>query len=115
MAKTHPIATPYVVKPNGQGSSKSVYIIRDEEPKQRAAIAADVEMGETLLSKAIFPGRELTVAVKDGEALCVTEIIPEMAGMTMKKNMARTPPNTFVPQICPICHRTLPRLGVKSP
>ena len=30
VAKSDPIATPYVVKPNGQGSSKSVYIVKDE-------------------------------------------------------------------------------------
>ena len=76
VAKHHPIAVPYVVKPNGQGSSKSVYIIRDDDPEQRVVIANDVEMGELVVVESYIPGRELTVAVKDGEALCVTEIIP---------------------------------------
>ncbi len=75
VANAHPIATPYVVKPNGQGSSKSVYIIRDEDTNQRAAIAEDVDMGEQVVAESYIPGRELTVAVKDGEAICVTEII----------------------------------------
>ena len=75
VAKSHPIATPYVVKPNGQGSSKSVYIVKDESSNQRAAIANDIEMGEEVVVEAYIPGRELTVAVKDGEAICVTEII----------------------------------------
>ena len=75
VAKSHPIATPYVVKPNGQGSSKSVYIIKDESSNQRAAIANDIEMGEEVVVEAYIPGRELTVAVKDGKAICVTEII----------------------------------------
>ena len=74
--KAHPIGTPYVVKPNGQGSSKSVYIVHDQDSKQGAAIAADTEMGELVVVESYIPGRELTVAVKDGEAICVTEIIP---------------------------------------
>ncbi len=77
IAQNHPIPVPYVVKPNGQGSSKSVYIIRDDDPEQRAVIADDVDMGERVVVESYIPGRELTVAVKDGEALCVTEIIPK--------------------------------------
>ena len=75
VAENHPIAMPYVVKPNGQGSSKSVYIVWDDKSNQSAAIAADIEMGERVVVEAYIPGRELTVSVKDGEAICVTEII----------------------------------------
>ena len=75
VAKSHPIALPYVVKPNGQGSSKSVYIIKGDVSEQGTAIANDVEMGEKVVVESYIPGRELTVAVKDGEAICVTEII----------------------------------------
>ena len=77
VAKDHPIATPYVVKPNGQGSSKSVYIIQGDDSDQKAVIAADKDMGEKVVVETYIPGRELTVAVKDGEAICVTEIIPK--------------------------------------
>ncbi len=77
VARTHPIDMPYVVKPNGQGSSKSVYIIRDDDSAPREAIAADIEMGEQVVVESYIPGRELTVAVKDGVAICVTEIIPQ--------------------------------------
>ena len=75
VAKTHPIALPYVVKPNGQGSSKSVYIVKDDDSDQRRAIAEDIDMGDQVVVESYIPGRELTVAVKDGEAICVTEII----------------------------------------
>ncbi len=77
VANAHPIEPPYVVKPNGQGSSKSVYIVRDDESAQdiRAAIAEDVDMGDLVVVERYIPGRELTVAVKDGEAICATEII----------------------------------------
>ena len=77
IVKKHPIATPYVVKPNGQGSSKSVYIIQEDDSEQRAAIAVDHDMGDKVVVETYIPGRELTVAVKDGEAICVTEIIPK--------------------------------------
>ena len=77
VAKAHPIAVPYVVKPNGQGSSKSVYIIHGDDHKQRDEILSDVDMGDRVVVETYIPGRELTVAVKDGEAICVTEIIPK--------------------------------------
>jgi len=77
VAAKHPIVPPYVVKPNGQGSSKSVYIIEGDDKAQRAKIASDHEMGEQVVVERYIPGRELTVAVKDGEAICVTEIIPK--------------------------------------
>ncbi|RKQ71710.1 D-alanine--D-alanine ligase [Litorimonas taeanensis] len=76
-AKSHPIPVPYVVKPNGQGSSKSVYIIHDEKTNLSSAIAEDKEMGESVIVEAYIPGRELTVAVMDDRALAVTEIIPQ--------------------------------------
>ena len=75
VAKSHPIPVPYVVKPNGQGSSKSVYIVKDDRSNQRAAIANDKDMGDDVVVETYIPGRELTVAVKDGKAICVTEII----------------------------------------
>lgn len=77
VAKNHPIALPYVVKPNGQGSSKSVYILRDEASNMSAAIAEDTEMGDEVIVETFVPGRELTVAVMHDRALGVTEIIPQ--------------------------------------
>ena len=75
ITKAHPIATPYVVKPNGQGSSKSVYIIKGDVSEHGTTIADDVDMGDEVVVESYIPGRELTVAVKDGKAICVTEII----------------------------------------
>ena len=75
VAKAHPISTPYVVKPNGQGSSKSVYIVKGDASEFGAKIENDVDMGEEVVVESYIPGRELTVAVKDGKAICVTEII----------------------------------------
>jgi len=75
-AREHPMEPPYVVKPNAQGSSVGVYIIQEgDEPA--AEMAGNKDMGELVLVEAFIPGRELTVAVMDGKALAVTEIIPK--------------------------------------
>ena len=67
---------PMSSKPNGSGSSASVYIVREETPKLLAAICHDDGLGDEPIYEAYIPGRELTVSIKDGRALCVTEIIP---------------------------------------
>ncbi|QYZ68490.1 D-alanine--D-alanine ligase [Neotabrizicola shimadae] len=67
----HVLAPPYVVKPNNEGSSVGVYIVREgaNAPRLAATMPAEV-MVETYV-----PGRELTVAVMGDRALCVTDII----------------------------------------
>ena len=75
-AEAHPMERPYVAKPNGQGSSHSIYIVKEGEAPA-AAMAENEAMGELILAEKFVPGRELTVAVMDGKALAVTEIIPQ--------------------------------------
>jgi D-alanine-D-alanine ligase len=77
VSKSHPIALPYVVKPNGQGSSQSVYIIDGDDDSHSTAIAEDIDMGDEVIVESYIPGRELTVAVMNDRALAVTEIIPQ--------------------------------------
>jgi len=74
-ARAHPIDPPYVVKPNAQGSSVGVYIIKEGDAPA-AQMADNEDMGELVLVEKFIAGRELTVAVMDGKALGVTEIIP---------------------------------------
>ena len=69
--------TPYVVKPNGSGSSASVYLVFEETPDTLDAIRNDSGLGEHPIVERYIPGRELTVAVMDGRAMSVTEIVPE--------------------------------------
>ena len=68
---------PYVVKPDGSGSSASVYIVHEETSDLLAKIASDENLDPHALVERYIPGRELTVAVMDGRALTVTEIIPK--------------------------------------
>lgn len=80
-AKAHPMAPPYVVKPNAQGSSVGVFIVREganRPPEQ--LLDPDWTFGEEVLVEEFIGPRECTVAVlgeKTGaRALAVTEILP---------------------------------------
>ncbi|MCQ2965354.1 MAG: D-alanine--D-alanine ligase [Alphaproteobacteria bacterium] len=70
---------PYVLKPISDGSSVGVYIIKEEDSKK------PFEMGkypynenDKILAEEYIPGRELTVAVLNGKALGVLEIVPNL-------------------------------------
>ena len=76
VAKAHPFAPPYVVKPNGQGSSVGVFIVKPNDAPL-AALVDEVEMGEYVIVEKYVPGRELTVTVMGDRALAVTEIVPK--------------------------------------
>jgi D-alanine-D-alanine ligase len=76
-AKAHPMAVPYVVKPNSGGSSFGVFIVREganRPPEQ--LLDPDWSYGETVIVEEFIPGRELTTAVLGDRALAVTEILP---------------------------------------
>lgn len=71
-ATGHPVQPPYVVKPVDQGSSVGVHIVKDGNnfrPNEE-----NWTFGRHVLVERFIPGRELCVAVMDGEALTVTEI-----------------------------------------
>ena len=76
---TIPLTPPYIIKPNREGSSVGIYIIREGD-NRIPDIAQNWDFGEILIEQYI-PGRELTVTVvstngNDAEALTVTEIMP---------------------------------------
>jgi D-alanine-D-alanine ligase len=77
-AKAHPMPAPYVVKPNAQGSSVGVFIVREganRPPEQ--LLDPEWTFGEEVLVEEFIDGKELTVAVMHGRgALAVTEILP---------------------------------------
>ena len=65
---------PYVLKPNNEGSSVGVEIILTAEEEQNM-LARDWVHGAGVMQEEFVPGREVTVAVKDGEAMEVIEIL----------------------------------------
>lgn len=69
----HVMAPPYVVKPNDEGSSVGVYIVRQGD---NAAPLSD-DMPDEVMVEAYAPGRELTTAVMGDRALGVTEIVTD--------------------------------------
>jgi len=67
-----PVEPPYVIKPIDQGSSVGVHIVREGDNYRPTR--SDWPFGDAVLVERYVPGRELTVAVWDGEAMAVTEI-----------------------------------------
>lgn len=74
-----PLPRPYVLKPVNEGSSVGVAIVRDGgnygDPIARGSKGPWQEFPR-LLAEPFIPGRELTVAVLNDEALAVTELKP---------------------------------------
>ena len=80
VARGHVIPPPYVIKPNAEGSSVGVYLIKDGDAPQAEVGAADWTYGEEVMVEPYIAGRELCVTVL-GEAggpraLTVTDITP---------------------------------------
>ena len=69
----HVMPPPYVVKPNNEGSSVGVYIVREGSNVPRLADT----MPETVMVETYAPGREMTVTVMGDRALAVTDIITD--------------------------------------
>jgi len=68
------MAPPYVVKPNREGSSVGVTIIRDDQ--DRLPLRNDWPYGPDVMVEHYIEGRELTVSVLGDRPLGVTEISP---------------------------------------
>jgi D-alanine-D-alanine ligase len=73
VAARHVMEPPYVVKPNNEGSSVGVYIVREGSNAPRLADT----MPEMVMVETYAPGRELTTAVLGDQALTVTDIITD--------------------------------------
>jgi D-alanine-D-alanine ligase len=69
----HVLPAPYVVKPNNEGSSVGVYIVREGSNAPRLAAS----MPETVMVETYAPGRELTTTVMGDRALGVTDILTD--------------------------------------
>ena len=67
----------HVIKPRNDGSSVGVVIVKADSKSPPARSQWDIDT--ELIAEPYIPGRELTVSVLDGTALCVTEIKPKVA------------------------------------
>jgi len=77
-AREHVMPPPYVVKPNAEGSSVGVFLVFEgaNSPPQDL-IAPSWTYGDEVMIEPYIAGLELSVAVMDGKALTVTEIVPK--------------------------------------
>ena len=75
VAKAHPMAPPYVVKPVNEGSSVGVLIVHaDHAHPPQELTRADWDFGDTVLVEQFVAGRELTCAVLGDRATGVIDI-----------------------------------------
>lgn len=74
IANGNALPPPYVLKPNNEGSSVGVEIILTAEEEQNM-LARDWVHGDGIMQEEFVPGREMTVAVRDGKAMEVIEIL----------------------------------------
>src|SRR5690606_16366153 len=66
---------PLIVKPNREGSTVGLTVVRDTQ-SLLDAVAVALACDEEVVIERYIAGRELTVGVLGGEALAVGEIIP---------------------------------------
>lgn len=70
----HPLPTPYVIKPNNEGSSVGVYLVSEAD---NAPPVLSQDMPDTVMVEAFAPGREMTATVLGDRALTVTDILTD--------------------------------------
>lgn len=76
-AERHVFPPPYVIKPNAQGSSVGVFIVReDQQHPPQELYAEDWAFGDHVLVERYVAGKELTCAVMGDVALGVIDIVP---------------------------------------
>jgi D-alanine-D-alanine ligase len=70
-----PFGLPCVVKPSGEGSSVGVALVKDAASLPRACAEAAGLKGDIIVERYV-KGKEVQVAVLDGKALGVIEVVP---------------------------------------
>jgi D-alanine-D-alanine ligase len=70
------IGFPCIIKPNDQGSTVGLKLVKDESEVEEGIIIAQQYSSKVLVEKYI-PGREITVSILINEALPVLEIVPK--------------------------------------
>jgi D-alanine-D-alanine ligase len=102
------VGYPLVVKPSREGSSVGVSIVRSEEGIERAIAEAKKHHGEVLIEEYI-EGREINVAILDGEVLGDVEVRPAVEFYTYEAKYQRNDTQYLTP--APISEEEHARLG----
>ena len=94
-----PLPRPFVVKPCNEGSSIDVAIVGEDDPP---FASRPWRWGESVLVEAYVPGREITVAVKDGpRPRRARKSAPATGSTTTSRNTLRGRRATSPPLPCP--------------
>jgi len=90
VAKGHVIPPPYVIKPNAEGSSVGVYLVREGEPPCAAPGEAGWVWGEQVMVEPFIAGKELAVTVlgeRSGpRALTITVLPPHVFERALRES-----------------------------
>lgn len=90
---------PYVAKPNADGSSVGVTIVRT--PEEHEKLVQNWEQGAYKLVEEYIPGRELSVAVLNDEFLGTVEIVPKVGFYDFKNKYTAGTTDHIVPAPIP--------------
>lgn len=109
------LGLPVIVKPNGQGSTVGLTLVRDADDLAKA-IELAARFDAAVMIEQYIPGRELTVGILDDEALAVGEIIPltgEVFDYTAKYQ-AGAAREIFPADLAPATTDTVRALGLRA-
>ena len=91
---------PYVIKPNDNGSSVGVFIVRSVSDRDQALQNWTDDTPH--LVEQYIPGRELSVAVLDGKGIGIVEIVPQTGYYDFKNKYTDGGARHLIP--APIAH-----------
>jgi D-alanine-D-alanine ligase len=74
LGSVHPMASPYVLKPNSEGSSLGTWFVLSDDTLPPSP---SLDLPNTFLVEKFVPGRDLSVGVVRDKAMVVTEIVSE--------------------------------------
>ena len=109
------IGYPAIVKPNGQGSTVGLTLVRAAVDLE-GAIAAAARFDAEVMVERYVPGRELTVGILDGTPLAVGEIVPAVGPIFdyAAKYQAGGADEIFPADLAPALARRVQELGLKA-
>ncbi len=116
LAKGHPIAPPYVLKPVVEGSSVGVVIVPVGQNAPPAAVMAhDWAHGDLLLAEKFVAGRELTCAVMGDKPLGVIDILSNAEFYDYTAKYAKGGSKHILPaELSPNIYQTIQRLSLAA-
>lgn len=93
------VDTPYVIKPNDEGSSVGVYLVKNNADAEK--MLRQWPFQKPVLMEEYIPGRELSVAVMDEGPLGIVDIVPKTGFYDYKNKYSEGAAEHIIPAILP--------------